>query len=186
MAELDFAPLVPEPTTKPSWRNTAVTPPTSRLALPTTESGVNSLLYQWGLLQFQVHPLNIHEMDHETDTDWAKKEIAGAAIYREWVGENDETLYFRGRIFPYRIGGMGPLEIFEATRRAGVANMMLRGDGTVLGWYVCEKLVRAHTFLGAEGIGQQIAFEAIFARVPVPENQNYMSELWRAGYVGPQ
>jgi hypothetical protein len=48
-------------------------------------------LYSWGMLQFEVHPLNVHEVDHSTATDWAKKEIAGAAIYREWVGENDEA-----------------------------------------------------------------------------------------------
>jgi uncharacterized protein len=141
-------------------------------------SGVNSMLYQWGLIQFEVQPLNVHAADHETATDWAHKDIAGASIYREWVGENDEKLFISGRLFPYRIGGLSNLEVFEATRRAGTANMLIRGDGSVLGWFVCEKLVRQHTYLSGQGVGQQIAFEAHLARVPVPPSATYLSAMW--------
>lgn len=138
-----------------------------------TTDPANSTLYQWGpRIQFQVFPLNVYEFDHETDTDWAQKEIAGAAIYREWVGENDENLYFRGKLFPYRIGGVNEIEVFEATRRAGLAQKLTRGSNPTyaLGWYVCEKLVRSNTFLSGEGVGQQIAFEAQLTRVPTPQD----------------
>ena len=137
---------------------------------------------QWGpSIQFLVVPLNYHEMDHETETDWAKKEIAGSAIYREWVGENDETIHLRGKLFPYRIGGMSEMESFDQQRRAGLANMLTRGDGRKLGWFVCEKLVRNHTWISFEGVGQQISFEAVFARVPVPDANAYLPTLWQAG-----
>lgn len=139
---------------------------------------MNVTLLSWGPLQFQVHPLNIHELDHSTGTDWARKEIAGAAIYREWVGENDDEIFLRGNLFPYRIGGLANLEALEAMRRAGVAGMMVRGDGAVLGWFVCEKLVRRHTSLSAEGIGQQLAFEGIFVRVPTPSGDDEFPVLW--------
>lgn len=145
-----------------------------------------STLYTWGAVAFKIFPLNIHEVDHETATDWAHKEIAGAAIYREWVGENDETLYLRGKIFPYRIGGMSELEHFETMRRRGIANLLVRGGnpGQMLGWFVCERLVRSHTFLSGEGVGQQIAFEAVMARVPVPEADSYFSDIWRTSGAG--
>ena len=85
-------------------------------------SGGVAQLMQWGpSIQFLVQPLNFHEMDHETETDWAKKEIAGAAIYREWVGENDEVIHLRGKLFPYRVGGMSEIETFDSQRRAGLA-----------------------------------------------------------------
>jgi phage tail protein len=61
----------------------------------------NWVLFQWGPIQFQVFPMNVNEMSHHTGADWAKKEIAGAAMYREWVGENDEQITLKGRVFPH-------------------------------------------------------------------------------------
>jgi phage protein U len=61
----------------------------------------NWVLFQWGPIQFQVHPFNVGEMSHNTGAEWAKKEIAGAAMYREWVGENDEMITLKGKVFPH-------------------------------------------------------------------------------------
>ena len=61
----------------------------------------NWVLFQWGPIQFQVFPLNVGQLSHATASDWAKKEIAGAAMYREWVGENDEVIAMKGRVFPH-------------------------------------------------------------------------------------
>jgi phage tail protein len=180
-----------------SWRNMADpnTGMTSRsnapllgLSQPTYAPQPKSAMYQWGPLAFEVWPLNVHEFDHETDTDWAQKEIAGSAIFREWVGENDENIYFRGKVFPYRIGGMSELELMEANRRQGIAQALIRSggnEGTHLGWYVIEKLVRAHKFLSSEGVGQVIEFEAVFTRVPIPNDPTgHFQQMWSAGYVG--
>src|SRR5262249_51392416 len=139
----------------------------------TSGSGsANVKVLQWSALQFQVHPLNIHEVDHHTQSDWARKEIAGASIYREWVGENDEELYLRGRIFPYRIGGLSELQVIEAMRRQGIAGLMVRGDGIVLGWVVCERVGCQHQHLGLARVGEQMNFEAIFPRRPGPSGED--------------
>ena len=61
----------------------------------------NWVLFQWGPIQFQVFPMNINQYSHATGSDWAKKEIAGAAMYREWVGEFDEMITMKGRVFPH-------------------------------------------------------------------------------------
>ena len=66
----------------------------------------NWVLYQWGPIQFQVFPFNVNTFSHNTATDWAKKEIAGAAMYREWVGENDELITLKGLIFPHYFARM--------------------------------------------------------------------------------
>ena len=141
--------------------------------------GIAKSLMQWGqYTTFRIYPLNFEEYDHETETDWAQKEIAGAAIYREWVGENNESILLRGHLFPYRIGGMNEMDLFEAQRRAGASNKLTRGDGTSLGWFVVEKIVRQHSQVSVEGVGQMIAFEAAFCRVPVPLGSQYVSTLW--------
>ena len=185
--------------TKPDWR--AGRP---SLYMPATQSGyalprdpvtgaqgqfvapVISTLMQWGPhIQFQVWPLNYHEMDHETSTAWAVKPIVGAANYREWVGELDEVRTLRGRIFPYRIGGMTEVEIMDAYRRGGIVNLMVDGASRDLGWYVLEKHSRSHTRISAEGIGQMIEFSAV-RRVPQPDPRNGMrkSRSYSSGSEG--
>jgi phage protein U len=143
-------------------------------------TGENILLYSWGPLQFTVWPLNIHQAQHQTASDWAKKEIVGAAIYREWVGEGDEQISVRGRLFPYRIGGLRNLEALETMRREGITALLVRGDGAILGWYICEKLARQHSFLGPEGVGKQLDFEALFTRAPAPDPSEQYPVLWRS------
>jgi phage protein U len=55
----------------------------------------------------------------------------------------------------------------------------MRGDGFYLGWYVIEKFSRGHTHLDDLGIGQQLAFEAIFQRVPTSqEPSRYYASIW--------
>ena len=150
-------------------------------------------LYQWGPIQFQVYPLNVNEVDHSTMTEWARKEIAGAAVYREWVGESEEQINLRGKVFPHffkrrstsaapglnETSGLGHLDVMDNMRRLGQAHTLVRGDGWHLGWYVIERLTRGHSFLSANGIGQQVQFEAIFQRVPVPlDNRVYFPWLW--------
>jgi phage protein U len=151
-------------------------------------------LYQWGPIQFQIYPLNVHQMDHTTQSDWARKEIAGAAQYREWVGEGDDEITLRGRVFPHYMaekirargsninssGGLGHLDVLDNMRRLGQAHLLIRGDGYKLGWYILEKLSRGHTELGSDGIGQQIDFQGSFQRVPVPNPDSYFAFLWGA------
>lgn len=163
-----------------SWKNLArAQAPLTGLQQSTTDSG-RKFLMQWGpAIQFEVWPLNYHEMDHETATDWAHKEIAGAAVYREWVGENDELIFLRGRVYPYRLGGMSECDMIESQRRGGIANPLIRGDGRTLGWFVVEKFIRSHVFISSEGVGRMISFEASFARVPVPDNTSYFASVWQ-------
>lgn len=143
----------------------------------------NTVLYQFGMAMFfQVWPFNVHETTHTTHTDWSRKEIAGAPIFREWVGEGDEEIVLRGRVFPHAYAGrkmgtgLGDLDRLDEMRRYGKANMLLRGDGIALGWFVIERLSRGHHFLDQQGIGRQIDFEASFQRVPAPPAETFYKD----------
>lgn len=152
---------------------------------------------QWGPIQFQVFPLNIHQYDHTTESDWAKKEIAGAAIHYEWVGENPTEITLRGKVFPHFMsamlggprtrnssGGLGHLDVMDNMRMLGQAHLLIRGDGYKLGWFFIPRLQRVHTELGPDGIGQQIEFMATFNRTPMPRAENYLAFLWGANNAG--
>lgn len=127
----------------------------------------------------------MHEIEHITSADWARKELAGAAVQREWVGENDESISLRGKVFPhfiragmtgdaaYRSGGLSHLDALDTLRRLGTGHLLMRGDGVPLGWYIIETLTRGHSFLDDHGVGQVIDFHATFQRVPKPGEATY-------------
>jgi uncharacterized protein len=141
----------------------------------------NVTLCQWGIIQFRVFPLNFNELDHRTGTSWAKKEVVEAPPLREWTGEDDEEIRIRGKVFPYRIGGFTQLEAFDNERRAGRPHALVRGGaegGRSLGWFICDSLNRKHDYIGSEGVGRQINFEATFFRGDIPSDpENYLSSF---------
>jgi phage protein U len=118
-------------------------------------------------------------MDHATATDWARKEIAGAPIHREYVGENDEEVHLRGAVFPYSFGGLGPLEYMNDQRLRGNIHILMRGDGVYMGWFALEKLVRQHKFIASSGVGKRIDFNAAFVRMPIPSGETYVTQIMR-------
>ena len=168
----------------------------------------NWILFQWGPMQFEVYPLGISDYAHHTGADWAKKEIAGAAMYREWVGEQDEMITVKGRVFPHffsrhqksrgikdrvnnddradvdpatglllqragnvtSAGGLYHLDVMDNMRRQGQSHILIRGDGWHFGWFIIESLNRGHSLLAKDGIGQMIEFQAVFQRVPIPND----------------
>lgn len=150
-----------------------------------------AILMSWGNILFETWPFGHQEMQHSTATDWARKEVVGAAIYREWVGELDEEITLRGKVFPRfaalraaqlgerTSGGLGHLDVMDNMRRLGQAHALTRGDGWHFGWFVIERLQRGHTHIDVHGVGQQIEFEAVFQRVPVPQDPAaYFNGLW--------
>ena len=66
----------------------------------------------------------------------------------------------------------------ESAELNGMAHMLVRGYGEVFGWFVIERMARAHTNLSTEGVGRQLAFEMYLVRVPTPAAPNYFSSLW--------
>ena len=89
----------------------------------------NWVMFQWGPIQFQVYPLNVDNFSHHTAADWAKKEIAGAAMYREWVGEADEQITLKGKIFPHFFARKIRNSIDPETGRQRQINVPVRGEG---------------------------------------------------------
>lgn len=141
----------------------------------------NVTLFQFGLVQFQVWPLNVSSYDHLTGADFAKKEVVDGPIRREHVGEKDEVIPMRGQVFPLAIGGFQNLEALETARREATAHILVRGGGSFLqnlGWFVIEDLRRGHEYLAANGVGRVISFEALFARVDTPRAASYYNDVF--------
>ena len=117
------------------------------------------MLYMIGPLQFEVAPLNVHEISHDLGADFAAKDVIGAQRSREFSGVSDEQIRFAGRLFPQRLGGLGELETLKQMSISGEPYLLMRGDGLVMGWFLIEKLSYRSSHLDAQGVGRMIEFD---------------------------
>jgi phage protein U len=132
------------------------------------------MLYQLGAAQFDVAPVNVHQVKRSVGADFAAKDIVGAPRPREFVGEADEQISLSGKIFPAHFGGLGGLAAMEAMARSGQPQMLVRGDGAVLGWYVIVKLSELQSHLDRNGVGKIIDFEMTLMKSPTAASAGAM------------
>lgn len=138
------------------------------------------MLYQLGLLTLDVVPFNTHEVDRVAGADHAAKDVVGTMRPREFMGEGEETVTLKGRLFPEKFGGLGGLSALDMMRKSGQPQLLIRGDGSVLGWFVIEQVSEASTALDGQGIGKVIEVSIQLARTPGPGNAGgYLSVIGR-------
>lgn len=126
-----------------------------------------------GEVVFEVAPLNVHEVDRTTRTDFAEKPIMGVPPQLEYVGEGGEDLTFRGRLFPQQLGGLADLATLHHMRKSGTAHHLMRGDGLVMGWFVIVEIREASKHLDGEGVGKVVDFEMLLKRSWKPTSEEY-------------
>lgn len=114
------------------------------------------MLYQLGALTFEVQPFNTHAVDRDSGYDFAAKDIVGAAKPREKVGEADEKLRFECKLYPHRFGGLDELDALDGMRKSGDPQILVRGDGRNMGWFLVEQVHEKAGFLNARGVGREI------------------------------
>lgn len=114
------------------------------------------MLAQLGSTQFEIAPLNAHELSHDGTADFVEKPVIGARPPLEFVGEGADTRRISCRLFPERFGGMSSVEGLQKQRQSGRAFPFMRGDGRALGWYAIERISQKDTYLGPKGVGRVV------------------------------
>lgn len=114
------------------------------------------MLYQLGTLTFEVQPFNTHEVNRESGYDFAAKDIVGAQKPREKVGEADQKVRFDCKLYPHRFGGLTELDALNGMCKTGDPQILVRGDGRNLGWFLIEKVQEKSGYLNARGVGREI------------------------------
>ena len=136
------------------------------------------MLLQMGPLQFDLAPLNMHEFSRKADADFAKKDIIGRPPVYEWIGDGEDVRTIRGRLFPFKLGGRGALALADAIRRSGAPQMVVRGDGSVLGWFIITSINEREENLAANGVGQLIGVDIEIKRADAPTAAGYFASLF--------
>jgi phage protein U len=126
-----------------------------------------AILYQLGAFTFDVFPVNVHEVERQMGADYAAKDIVGAMRPREFTGEADDRVKLSGRLFPQRLGGVAGIGALQALARTGEPQLLIRGDGEVLGWYLIEQVTDKHSFLDVAGVGRMIELDVELIKTPL-------------------
>ncbi|WP_404291568.1 phage tail protein [Microvirga sp. RSM25] len=124
------------------------------------------MLYQVGALTFRVSTPNIHEVELEAAADYVAKDVIGVLRPLESVGEGESMLTLRGRLFPRKWGGTSSLDLLERMRVSGEPQIVVRGDGRNMGWWVVARYREQHSYLGTNGVGRQIDYEVALKKSP--------------------
>lgn len=135
------------------------------------------MLYQFGSIQFQVWPFNVHEVHRESEYDFAAHPVVGAMPPREAMGPGDDRVTLVGRLFPHKLGGLSHMEALRRLAEAQSAQPLMRGDGTPFGWRVITSIREQAAHLDARGRGRLVEFEAIFQATPRPPAGGWYSSL---------
>ena len=92
---------------------------------------------------------------------------------REFMGEEDEHFVLTGTLFPVRyaqlIGQSGHAQLgtLDGMRASGQPQILVRGDGVNLGWWLVEHVRERHTVLSESGVGRVIEYTIHLVRSPI-------------------
>jgi phage protein U len=136
------------------------------------------MLYALGPLEFEVAPFNTHEVGRTHAADFASKDLLGRRKSHEFVGAGDERMSFSGKLFPHKLGGLDSLGVLNAIRDSGAPQMLMRGDGTPLGWFLVESVRERSSHLDAQGVGKLIEFDIELLRDDAPSAASYIANLF--------
>ena len=133
------------------------------------------VLMMIGPVRFEIAPFNASDISHGHESTIVEKPVLGTRPPLEWVGEGPESWQIRGRLFPERLGGLGTLALLQEARKSGLPQYMMRGDGTLMGWVLIEKVNEQSSYLDASGVGKVIDFDLSVKRCASPAAGQYFS-----------
>lgn len=137
------------------------------------------MLMQLGSVTFEVIPFNTDGYSREASYDFAAHDVMGRLRPREAMGEGDENWTIGGRLFPDHFGGLGSLDTLNTMRLAGTAQILVRGDGRNMGWFLIQSVSERSSHLRRDGVGRQIDVDISLTKSGRPSASSMMQTLMR-------
>lgn len=122
-----------------------------------------------GPVRLSVSPVPAVDYTRKTTADYATKAVLGAREPLEFVGNGAETWTVNAKLYPHRFGGGGmALNLLSVMRSNGIPQIVVRGDGSIFGWFVIESVSETGRFLDARGVGRVIEVSIGLRRASSP------------------
>lgn len=123
------------------------------------------MLYQVGPVTVDTFPFSADEMSRSGLADLPAKPVMGTRPPREFMGPGEDKVTLSGQLLPSKIGGLTELAALQSLRDAGTQVPVMRGDGTMLGWYAISGISERHTDLLRDGVGFRVRYTLDLVRV---------------------
>jgi phage protein U len=136
------------------------------------------MLLSIGPLVFDVAPFNAREIGHWAGEDFARHDVIGALRPHEHVGPGDESWTISAVLFPEKFGGLSSLDVLHAIRKGAVPQLMVRGDGVVLGFVMVTQVSETSSYLDAGGVGRMIEVEITLEAAVQPSAPSLFEQLY--------
>lgn len=143
---------------------------------------MGNVLYQLGAVEFEgPGDLNATKFSTTGNFDIAWKDVVNGPKPGERIGEGEVETTISAKVFPMTWSdGLTSIGLLDQMRAAGEQQILVRGDGANLGWWIITKVKTEHDKLDASGVGKDIDVEITLRQSPSgPDPISYIQTLYR-------
>lgn len=124
-----------------------------------------------GPIVFALSKRTFEELTRQNEYRWAKLERLGRRPARQWIGEGDDQITFRGTVYPLldvagngRVVGIWKIEEMRQVASQGTPLDFIDGMGNVYGRFCIEAIREIQTHLLDNGAPRKQEFDMSIAR----------------------
>ncbi|WP_068312556.1 phage tail protein [Polycladidibacter hongkongensis] len=123
-----------------------------------------SVTYIFGGVMFEGQAIGSMQLSREAGNRIARHQVLDGGIAMERVGTGEEPFAITGVLAPF--AGFSALDLMGQLRAIQASpQLLMRGDGRLLGWYLLENLSEKHQYISGGGTGRKVEFTAKFTRM---------------------
>lgn len=117
-----------------------------------------NIMLQLGSFQFSVNTAAYQDLRRSTQYKWATQDRFGQAPARQFTGYGDDSITLQGVIYPEYRGGLGQLDQMRAIARSGQPQLLVDGNGRIMGRWVIEQVDEGQTVFAINGQARKQEF----------------------------
>jgi hypothetical protein len=117
-----------------------------------------SVMMQLGSFQFSITTAAYQELSRRTAYRWAQQDLYGRLPGLQFTGPGEDAMTLAGVIYPEYRGGFAQLNQMRGLAGRGVPQLMVSGQGGIMGRWVIESVDEKQATFAAEGLPRKQEF----------------------------
>lgn len=117
-----------------------------------------SVMMQLGPFRFALSTAAYQELRRSSEYRWGSQDRFGMPPALQYTGPGAESITLTGVIFPEFMGGTGQIEAMRDVAVLGLPQLLIDGNGNLLGEWVIEGIDEGATVFAAGGVPRRQEF----------------------------